>query len=213
MKILGTKTSLVTRANLYGLEESIIASGFPKLEQYSSNKFNPNVLEKRDYKRANILSSCALGTGHDNFLCGIIVQFNLTAPRYLWHEVQRYHFMDIVSCTSTMHMLLPILKSSTDEQNLQSYFSSNTPELIINYFYNQTKNILEDTSLSEEEKLVAIKTILPEGWLQTGRLTTNFRQLKTIYTQRRNHRLPEWREFCLWLENIPGSQLIIGEKK
>ena len=33
-------------------------------------------------------------------------------------------------------------------------------------------------------------------------MTTNFRQLKTIYYQRKNHRLPEWREFCKQLEEI-----------
>jgi hypothetical protein len=42
-------------------------------------------------------------------------------------------------------------------------------------------------------------------------MTTNYRQLKTIYQQRKAHRLPEWVSFCEWIESLPYSQLITGE--
>lgn len=51
----------------------------------------------------------------------------------------------------------------------------------------------------------------PCGFRLTAGMTTNYRQLKTIYAQRRNHRLPEWREFCKWIETLPHSELITGE--
>jgi hypothetical protein len=44
-------------------------------------------------------------------------------------------------------------------------------------------------------------------------MTTNYRQLKTIYSQRKTHRLPEWKEFCAWIETLPYSELITGEKE
>lgn len=37
------------------------------------------------------------------------------------------------------------------------------------------------------------------------------RQLKTIYQQRKNHRLPEWRSFCEWIEELPHSEFITGK--
>ena len=40
-------------------------------------------------------------------------------------------------------------------------------------------------------------------------MTTNYRQLKTIYAQRRTHRLPEWREFCAWVETLPMAKELI----
>ena len=47
----------------------------------------------------------------------------------------------------------------------------------------------------------------------TARLTTNYRALKTVYSQRKNHRLPEWREFCKWIETLPyADELIIGKE-
>ena len=41
-------------------------------------------------------------------------------------------------------------------------------------------------------------------------MTTNYRQLKTIYRQRKNHALPEWKAFCKWIETLPWSELIIA---
>ena len=52
----------------------------------------------------------------------------------------------------------------------------------------------------------------PCGFKLTARLTTNYRCLKTIYSQRKNHRLPEWREFCKWIETLPYSELITGKE-
>jgi hypothetical protein len=43
----------------------------------------------------------------------------------------------------------------------------------------------------------------PVGLVLTARMTTNYLQLKTIYAQRRTHRLPEWQLFCDWIETLP----------
>ena len=54
---------------------------------------------------------------------------------------------------------------------------------------------------------------VPSGYELTARMTTNFRQLKTIYYQRRNHRLPEWRKFCKWVEGLPHfAELCLNER-
>lgn len=55
---------------------------------------------------------------------------------------------------------------------------------------------------------------VPSGFELTARLTTNYRELKTIYSQRKNHRLPEWRNFCSWVETLPyAKELILGNKE
>jgi hypothetical protein len=48
----------------------------------------------------------------------------------------------------------------------------------------------------------------PCGFKLTAGMTTNYRQLKTIYNQRKNHRLPEWRDFCTWITLLPFAELI-----
>ena len=51
----------------------------------------------------------------------------------------------------------------------------------------------------------------PCGFKLTAGMTTNYRQLKTIYHQRKTHRLPEWREFCAWVETLPMfKELCLG---
>ena len=51
----------------------------------------------------------------------------------------------------------------------------------------------------------------PSGFELTARLTTNYRCWRNVYEQRRNHRLPEWREFCKWIEELPmAKELIIN---
>lgn len=58
------------------------------------------------------------------------------------------------------------------------------------------------------EKYLEILYNIPSGFRMTAAMTTNYRQLKTIYHQRKNHRLPEWREFCKWIETLPEHEWI-----
>ncbi len=102
----------ITNVNVYGLEESIIASGFPRLRQYNSVNFREAVkllkrtkTENKHLKRAIKLGKMPVGSGHDSYLKGIIVQFNITYPQYFSMQLQRYHWMDIISSQSKMFML------------------------------------------------------------------------------------------------------------
>jgi hypothetical protein len=81
---------------------------------------------------------------------------------------------------------------------------------------NQCNEYVTENTIREVERLkelyLADKTAenyltllynVPVGFRLTARMTTNYRQLKTIYQQRKTHRLPEWREFCAWCESLP----------
>jgi hypothetical protein len=58
------------------------------------------------------------------------------------------------------------------------------------------------------ENYLAVLYNIPTGFELTARMTTNYRQLKTIYKQRKTHRLPEWRKFCEWIETLPSHEFI-----
>ena len=68
--------------------------------------------------------------------------------------------------------------------------------------------VAEYNSDPTPEKYLRVLYSNPGGFRLTARMTTNYRQLKTIYRQRRNHRLPEWRAFCEWIETLPYSEWI-----
>jgi hypothetical protein len=66
----------------------------------------------------------------------------------------------------------------------------------------------EGRGMSEEE-LVEMKNNLPEGTMQKRVQVFSYQTLRRIYVQRRNHRLPHWREFCTWVETLPFAEQLI----
>lgn len=47
---------------------------------------------------------------------------------------------------------------------------------------------------------------LPNGWLQTRTVTMNYENLRSMYHQRKNHKLTEWHSFCEWVESLPYAK-------
>ena len=84
-------------------------------------------------------------------------------------------------------------------------------DVIIQRLEELQKAYLENSTVENFCKMIYN---IPSGFELTARLTTNYRALKTIYSQRKNHRLPEWRVFCEFIEKLPNAkELIIGEEK
>ena len=86
--------------------------------------------------------------------------------------------------------------------------------------YNQLLELLAQTPFENTYERERLKKLLtqkyleilysnPAGFMLTARMTTNYRCLKNIWRQRRNHRLPEWREFCKWIETLPYAKELI----
>ena len=96
--------SSINNVSIYGLEESIAASGYPMSTEIM-NLVDLKKASEKDHQRANKLGSTPIGSGHDQFLTSIIVQFDLTFPLKAWVELQRYHFIDFCSSMSTMHRI------------------------------------------------------------------------------------------------------------
>lgn len=183
----------IKNVQIYGLEESIRASKFPMA--VDTDKCTSEITE-----RTISLGSVATGTGHDNFLKGIIVQFDWTFTPKCSVEVERYHFIDFVSSQSTMHR---ITKFDLDKAYI---------EYVDKVMINRMKGLVErynamtkEQQNSDEGKELYLKILYsnPCGMFLTARMTTNYQQLKTIYQQRRHHRLPEWQWFCDWCETLP----------
>jgi hypothetical protein len=147
------------------------------------------------------LATAEKGSGHDNFLNGIIVQFDLTFSLKAWVEAQRYHFLDFVSSQSTMHRIARMDIEKQCNEYVHPATLLTMESLLTVYKENPT-----------EENYLALLYNIPAGLRYTARMTTNYRQLKTIYAQRKNHRLPDWKRFCEWIETLPHSEFITGEK-
>lgn len=55
--------------------------------------------------------------------------------------------------------------------------------------------------------------LLPSSYNQRRTVMLNYEVLANIYKSRKNHKLDEWHTFCDWIEELPYSELITGEKK
>lgn len=187
-------SELVTNWKVYGLEDSFKASKYPMAVDVNkcTTDYTPTIKK---------LFQSPKGEGHDNAENGIIVQFDLTFTVKAWTEAERYHFFDFVSSQSTMHR---ITKFDLDEAYIE-YVDPRIVEIM-------KEKVNQYNGNPTPENYLKVLYSNPCGFKLTARMTTNYRQLKTIWGQRRQHRLPEWREFCKWIEQLPYAELICGDE-
>lgn len=203
---------IVNNVKVYGLEESIKRAKYPMSTDIERLNSELTIGIKA-------LGNSKIGSGHDNFLNGIVVQFDLTFTVKAWTEMQRYHFIDFISSQSTMHRITKFDLDKAYSKYVDNRIVDIIKEKVANY--NVIANDGHLDSLTEEE-LKAHRDMLakmyleilysnPCGFKLTAGMTTNYRQLRTIYHQRKSHRLPEWREFCDFIVELPMfKELCLG---
>ena len=126
-------------------------------------------LDEKDKKLLQTLIK--RGDEHSKVLRGVMVWFEVNAPRYYHVELDTYKIgAERLGSESTMH--------------------------------------IQGQGLSTEE-LVDMKAALPEGTMQKRIWMVSYQTLRRIYFQRRNHRLPQWQEFCKWIETLPFAKEFI----
>ena len=196
----------IKNVRTFGLDRVLVASGNPMsvgeidtLKQFEMN----------DIERLKRLGKVASGSGHDNALKGIIVQFDIKYPQYWTPEAQRYHWLDIVSSQSKMHRLTTCGKTEDFYKMFNKYVDESIIANVKGYI--DMYNSANDEEAKYGFFMKAISN-LPMGYEMWETISTNYLQLKTIYKQRKNHKLKEdWGAFCDMCINLPHFLEIIGE--
>lgn len=195
----------VDNVRVYGIEESIIASGYPmqtKTVPMVDNAPVTNlVISDKDMKRAKHLGNAVPGSGHDCFAKGVTVQFDLQVPEYIWRQLDRYHFIDYVSSQSKMHRILKMDIDKACNKYVLESTKTNLKSLID--LYNK-----ETVDLAKKELFNHIIANTPCGLMLTARMTTNYLQLKSIVNQRSNHKMQEWRLLCDYFKTLPMFDIV-----
>ena len=188
----------ITNVKVYDLKESVIASRNAMrltAPEYTQQEFEDSL------KRATALANAKSGSGHDNWLKGVRVSFDIKYPGYFTPELQRYNFMDIVTSSSKMHRIM--------QMDMGTCFNKYVTE----YSKNQMKDLVDDYNRDPSyENFMAVISNCPMGLELFMRCSTNYLQLKTIYHQRKNHKLKEdWVEsFCKnFIEQLPYAKEFI----
>lgn len=208
----------IRNTEVFGLESSIYRSGYPMLAHPpTEEEFRAEVVEigrclprgelyNRHITRAIRLANMA-GGGHDQFLTGIVVNFDLTLSNKAWVEAERYTFLNFISSMSTMHRasVLPI-RECCNAHVVEE-------EIALAESLQQAYNEIDGEADRDGKRLAYLRLLynLPAGFEVTAGMTTNYRCLKNIYAQRRGHRLPDWWAVCDWIEGLPlADSLITG---
>ena len=138
------------------------------------------------------------GNDHAKFERMINVTCDITAPVYIWAEIDTYKIATVRNSCSFMH------KGVSKPFELSDFsIESGNEEKFIPII--KQLNELRDEYLKTKDDSIfyVIRQLLPQGYNVRATWQANYQVLWNIYNARKNHRLPEWHEFCKWCESLP----------
>ena len=190
----------VKNIKVYDLEESVIACRNAMRTapaEYTKEEF------EKSLERAIKLANSPSGSGHQTFLSGIRVSFDLIYPNYISPELQRYHWIDIVCSSSKMHRLAKMDMENCFNKYVTQESREQMKELV--KLYNNAPTY---------ENFMLLVSNCPQGIELFMRVSTNYLQIRTIVRQRANHKLKEdWGAFIDFARTLPyAKELIFGEE-
>lgn len=191
-----------SNVKVYDLYESVIASGNAmrtEMTEYNKEEFDKGI--KRMIRLVNASKNSDVKC-HDNALTGIRVSFDVKYPQYWSPEFQRYNFADIVTSASKMHRLCRMDIKKACNKYVDDRQIAVLEEKVNAYNGNPTY-----------ENFMSMISNCVLGLELFMRVSTNYKQLQTIYYQRKNHKLKEdWGAFCKMIEELPYfNELILGK--
>lgn len=173
------------------------------------------------------------GTDHRKFMRMITVYLDITAPLYWWKEFDTYKVGTVANSCSTMHKIADKEFTLDDFscEHLIDYDLYSCDEIygpVINgaphigcgglQLINLTINVLnyyrgKHLETKEKKYWWQLIQLLPSSYNQKRTVMLNYEVLANIYKSRKDHKLDEWHTLCDWIESLPYSELITGEKK
>lgn len=167
------------------------------------------------------------GTDHRKFMRMIVVYLDITAPLYWWKEFDTYKVGTVANSCSTMHKIAAkefTLDDFSYEHLIDSPLVEEEPgkPALLNMQAREMLVILVDVlnaarynylKTNDKKYWWQMIQLLPTSYNQKRTVMLNYEVLANIYKSRKDHKLDEWHTFCDWIESLPYSELITGEKK
>lgn len=190
--------------DIYEEREKLYDKGILQWGKYSSEFA---FIGKNDMDLAQRM--IAAGTPNDKFLRQIFVSVDITAPLYIWKELDTYKIGTTANSTSTMHKLAstPITLDCFEIDDYNKDIANDFPYHIICYCEELRQKYFETKDIKYWKELIRW---LPESWLQTRTFTCNYAVLRNIVHWRKNHKLKyEWDSFIQWCKTLPYAEELI----
>lgn len=169
------------------------------------------------------------GPVHAKYRRMIIVYLDITAPLYWWKEFDTYKIGTVANSCSTMHKIAD--KEFTLDDFSHEHLTEQSMDILIHtihylnmhrtaFLTTNTEPNINGTVLSEDACKKIKKDIwwqmiqlLPSSYNQKRTVMLNYEVLAGLYPMRKDHKLDEWQEFCKWIESLPYSEFITGERR
>ena len=115
---------------------------------------------------------------------------------------------DHLACVNPMYLMNEVVGTLNYYRNL---WISCDKALKANEFYGSNPEEQRKRIKAAQKKYWwQMIQLLPSSYNQTRNVMMNYEVLANIYKSRKNHKLDEWKEFCLWIESLTYSELITG---
>lgn len=115
---------------------------------------------------------------------GVVAWVEIDAPRFFWQEFVTYRIgCEQLGSESTMH-------------GQEMRFDESTPQASID-------------AISKVSDIAVKKASYPDGLMQKRMFLISYQTFRRMYKQRLDHRLPHWRQFCKFIEDLPWADKLI----
>lgn len=162
------------------------------------------------------------GTDHRKFMRMITVYVDIIAPLYWWKEFDTYKVGTVANSCSTMHKIHEKEFTLEDFSTEHLFDRYGDPSMNLNYNGKHPIDIVRDLirtlnhfrywyiETKDKKYWWQMIQLLPSSYNQRRTIKFNYEVLANIYKSRKTHKLDEWRDFCVWIENLPYSEIITG---
>lgn len=188
--------------NSWSKSDSCFCPNEPCCEGNCSMMIGPNDLDLMKRLRN-------AGTDHRKFMRMIAVYVDITAPLYWWKEFDTYKVGTVANSCSTMHKIAE--KEFTLEDFSCEHLTPWNETVLANLIVELNANRDRYLQTKEKEDWWQMIQLLPSSYNQKRTVMLNYEVLANMYKSRKDHKLDEWRNFCLWIKTLPYSELITGE--
>ena len=168
------------------------------------------------------------GSTHAKYRRMIVVYADILAPLYWWKEFDTYRIGVEKNSCSTMH------KIQAKEFTLEDFSCEH-----LMMFEDYAMDIPDDGNIGiggdfkvalevschalNDARELYLKTcdkrywwqliqLLPSSYNQKRTVMMSYEALSSMYRDRKDHKLDEWRDFCAWVKNLPYSEIITLEE-
>lgn len=182
-----------------------------------------------------MMKLAAGGPVHAKYRRMITVYLDITAPLYWWKEFDTYKVGTVANSCSTMHKIQAKEFEWTDfsvehltnfgmwEEQFTDGDASYAPAKVMGCIISALNGARErylsfnsrgsEWSAQTKQAWWQMIQLLPSSYNQKRTVMLNYEVLTGIYPMRKNHKLDEWQEFCRWIEKLPYSEIITGNKE